>query len=116
EPGASELQNLCAQIVDVQNAGHADVARECVIPCIYVGAKSKRQQLVLRSEIGLLQTVDVLRIPAAWALAPVISVNRPNARILKSLNAGVTVLRSVRNLRNVYDRCGPHVDETERCH
>ena len=87
----------------------------------HLGLVAERELSLLRRELRATEE----EIAAALALvrachprpgATVILEHRPDARFLQGVDAGVAVLGRVRNLRNVDDGRGPHVDQAERVH
>jgi hypothetical protein len=114
QAGAAELQNLRAEIVDVQHRRHPDLAGEGVELGIDAGAERERQQLVLGAEVAALDTGDVLRILRGRPGAAVIGIDGADAGIPQGRDAGVAVLGRVADLRDVDDGGGAHIHEAER--
>jgi hypothetical protein len=116
QPGAPELEQGAFGVVAhaVGDATHADLA--CISEDVGVehGAERQRQQLVLRAEICALQPHDILRVAHVGPAAAPVGVYRAHAGLLQCTNAGVAVLRRVRDLRRVDGRGGAHVDHAER--
>ena len=116
QPGAPELEQCAFGVVAhaVGDATHADLA--CISEDVGVehGAERQRQQLVLRAEICALQPHDILRVAHVGSAAAPVGVDRAHAGLPQRTNAGVAVLRCMRDLRRVDGGGGAHVDHTER--